>query len=136
MATDAPQIDFISLPAINLELLRAYADASGDYNPIHQDESVARSAGLPGVIAHGMLSAAFISERALQAIEERPEFQGFRLLRFQARFKAMVRPGDLISVGGSIKESGPERVVLELQARNQRGEAVTLGTAEFARLAA
>jgi acyl dehydratase len=34
--------------------LRAYADASGDQNPIHQDEQVARSVGLPDVIAHGM----------------------------------------------------------------------------------
>jgi acyl dehydratase len=36
--------------------LVAYADASGDPNPIHQDEEVARSVGLPGVIAHGMLT--------------------------------------------------------------------------------
>ncbi|MGB3829314.1 MAG: MaoC/PaaZ C-terminal domain-containing protein [Ornithinimicrobium sp.] len=34
--------------------LRDYANASGDQNPIHQDESVARSVGLPDVIAHGM----------------------------------------------------------------------------------
>ncbi len=34
--------------------LVAYAAASGDHNPIHQDEDVARSVGLPGVIAHGM----------------------------------------------------------------------------------
>ena len=36
--------------------LRAYADASGDTNPIHLDEAVARSVGLPDVIAHGMLT--------------------------------------------------------------------------------
>lgn len=36
--------------------LVAYADAAGDPNPIHQDEDVARSVGLPGVIAHGMLT--------------------------------------------------------------------------------
>ena len=36
--------------------LVAYAEASGDPNPIHQDEDVARSVGLPGVIAHGMLT--------------------------------------------------------------------------------
>jgi acyl dehydratase len=35
-----------------------YADASGDQNPIHQDESVASSVGLPGVIAHGMYTMA------------------------------------------------------------------------------
>jgi acyl dehydratase len=35
-----------------------YADASGDHNPIHQDEQVARAVGLPGVIAHGMYTMA------------------------------------------------------------------------------
>ena len=35
-----------------------YAAASGDHNPIHQDEAVARSVGLPGVIAHGMYTMA------------------------------------------------------------------------------
>jgi acyl dehydratase len=38
--------------------LVAYAEASGDHNPIHQDEEVARSVGLPGVIAHGMYTMA------------------------------------------------------------------------------
>ena len=46
--------------------LIAYADASGDHNPIHQDESVALSVGLPGVIAHGMytlaLAARYVDE--------------------------------------------------------------------------
>ena len=36
--------------------LVAYAHASGDMNPIHQDETVAKSVGLPDVIAHGMLT--------------------------------------------------------------------------------
>jgi acyl dehydratase len=38
--------------------LVAYAAASGDHNPIHQDEAVATSVGLPGVIAHGMYTLA------------------------------------------------------------------------------
>ena len=37
-----------------------YAAASGDHNPIHQDEDVARSVGLPGVIAHGMYTLALV----------------------------------------------------------------------------
>ena len=40
--------------------LVAYASASGDHNPIHQDEEVARSVGLPGVIAHGMYTLAVV----------------------------------------------------------------------------
>ncbi|QCX28633.1 MaoC/PaaZ C-terminal domain-containing protein [Nocardioides jishulii] len=41
--------------------LRAYADASGDHNPIHLDEAVALSVGLPGVIAHGMYTMALMA---------------------------------------------------------------------------
>ena len=46
--------------------LRAYAAASGDDNPIHQDEAVARAVGLPGVIAHGMVTLAL----AARAVED------------------------------------------------------------------
>ena len=41
-------------------MLKAYADASGDHNPIHQDEAFAVSVGLPNVIAHGMLTMALV----------------------------------------------------------------------------
>ncbi|MGI8900363.1 MAG: MaoC/PaaZ C-terminal domain-containing protein [Nocardioides sp.] len=43
-----------------------YAAASGDQNPIHQDDEVARSVGLPGVIAHGMYTMA-LAGRAVEA---------------------------------------------------------------------
>lgn len=46
--------------AITRADLVAYAGASGDQNPIHQDEEVARSVGLPGVIAHGMYTLALV----------------------------------------------------------------------------
>jgi acyl dehydratase len=57
----------VSLEAVSLEPrsytvtradLAAYAESSGDHNPIHQDDEVARSVGLPGVIAHGMYTMA------------------------------------------------------------------------------
>jgi acyl dehydratase len=47
---------------INRALLKRYADASGDQNPIHQDEAFAKSVGLPDVIAHGMLSMALVGK--------------------------------------------------------------------------
>ena len=43
-------------------LLKAYADASGDQNPIHQSEEFALSVGLPNVIAHGMLTMALVGK--------------------------------------------------------------------------
>ena len=56
----------ITLPervfTITRELLKAYADASGDQNPIHQNEEFALSVGLPNVIAHGMLTMALVGK--------------------------------------------------------------------------
>ncbi len=43
-------------------MLKAYADASGDQNPIHQNEEFALSVGLPNVIAHGMLTMALVGK--------------------------------------------------------------------------
>lgn len=47
---------------LDRELLKAYADASGDQNPIHQNEEVALSVGLPNVISHGMLTMALVGK--------------------------------------------------------------------------
>jgi acyl dehydratase len=47
---------------VNRALLKLYADASGDQNPIHQDETFAKSVGLPDVIAHGMLTMALVGK--------------------------------------------------------------------------
>jgi acyl dehydratase len=54
MGTPLPPVTY---PVTRADLL-AYAAASGDHNPIHSDEEVARSVGLPGVIAHGMFTLA------------------------------------------------------------------------------
>jgi acyl dehydratase len=47
---------------LDREMLKAYADASGDHNPIHQNEEFAVSVGLPNVIAHGMLTMALVGK--------------------------------------------------------------------------
>src|SRR2546422_7035143 len=47
-------------PIEQIQLTR-YAGASGDFNPIHQDEAFARAAGMGGVFAHGMLSMGFVA---------------------------------------------------------------------------
>ena len=47
---------------IDRALLLAYANASGDQNPIHQNEELALSVGLPNVIAHGMLTMALVGK--------------------------------------------------------------------------
>ena len=68
-----------------------YAPASGDPMPIHLDEEVAKAAGLPGIIAHGMCTMAFASWAVLTEVAGS---EVDRLKRFAVRFSKMVIPGD------------------------------------------
>jgi acyl dehydratase len=74
----------MSLPTQVFTVTRAdlvrYAEASGDHNPIHQDDDVARSVGLPGVIAHGMYTMA-LAARAVATW-----FPGSEVVSFGCKF--------------------------------------------------
>jgi acyl dehydratase len=106
---------------VTVEQIRQYAEASGDRNPIHLDESFARSAGLPGVIAHGMLTMAFANQMVTDWLGDRA-----LLKRLQGRFAGMVLPGDEVTCSGSVASKNGEtrRVVINLVVTNQRGERV------------
>ena len=121
----APQL----MAVIQLEMLKKFAQASGDQNPIHQDEAVAKSMGLKGVIAHGMLISSLVLSRALTAIEKTPELQGKKISKTHTRFRAMTFLGDEISVGGTWEPiSGGFK--LDLLAKNQRDETVLTASIE------
>lgn len=107
---------------ITLDWLKEFARVSGDYNPIHQDEAVAKSMGLPGVIAHGMLTASLLHSRANEAILDDRNLRGFRIGASETRFRAMTFLGDEISIGGQWQVTGSNELKLDLQARNQKGE--------------
>lgn len=83
------------------DLIR-YAAASGDHNPIHQDEDVARSVGLPGVIAHGMYTMAL----AAQAVDA--WFPGAEVVSLGCKFTNPVvvpRDGGVdVEIAGEAKE--------------------------------
>jgi acyl dehydratase len=82
--------------------LVAYAEASGDHNPIHQDEDVARSVGLPGVIAHGMYTLAL----AARYVDEQLGEPG-RIVRIGAKFTRPVvvpREGTEVVVAGERRD--------------------------------
>jgi acyl dehydratase len=119
-------------PAITREQLVAYAEASGDHNPIHLNDDFARMAGLDGVIAHGMLSMGFLGQFVsgwMGTLEGHPT-----LARLKVRFSAMVKPGDVLTCKGTIKRierrEGHTHLTLDMWAENQRGERVTGGDAE------
>ena len=80
-------------PITRLQLIK-YAGASGDYNPIHLVDEAAEEAGLPRVIAHGMLIAAMISRLFSPYLE-----YGY-VKEFNARFSGMVYVGNELMVGG------------------------------------
>src|SRR5947209_1750884 len=117
-------------PPIELSQLRRYAEPSGDYNPIHLDEEVARRVGLDGIIAHGMLSMAFLGQFISQQIEDSPEA---RVEHLKVRFTSMVRLGDVLTCHGIIKDrvsrDSYESTTVECWAQNQKGEKVTVGEA-------
>ena len=114
-------------PITKLQLVK-YAGASGDYNLIHTDDETARAVGLEGVIAHGMLSMAFLGEYLCWL--SGPE----SIRRVSARFVEMVRPGDILTCRGRVKQrtttDGGTRLELEVWTENQRAERVTVGDAE------
>ena len=119
--------DLRKSPITKLQLVK-YAGASGDFNLIHTDDETARTVGLDGVIAHGMLSMAFLGEYLCWLAG--PE----SVRRLSVRFNEMVRPGDTLTCRGRVKErttgTAGSRLQLEVWAENQRAERVTVGDAE------
>ena len=99
-ATAGDTIGPVTVP-VGRETLVAYANASGDQNPIHQDEDFAKSVGLPDVIAHGMWTMG-----ASGAVVEEWAGDGGRVVEFGTRFtKPVVVPqgGSQIEVRGVVK---------------------------------
>jgi acyl dehydratase len=96
-------------------LLKAYADASGDQNPIHQNEEFAVSVGLPNVIAHGMLTMALVGKYV-------SDFAGgsANVLEYSARFiKPVIVPnGEKVdlTVSATVSEVMDGKISLTLSA--------------------
>jgi len=106
------------------EQIAAYARASGDMNPIHTDEKFAKSVGLPGVIAHGMLQMSIATVVAGKAAGGAQ-----KLRRVSCRFAGMVQPGDTVTFSAEETEE-PGKLVLK--ATNQHGDTIlTKGVAEY-----
>ena len=114
----------IKFPPISQDQLVAYSKASGDPNLIHLDPEVAKSSGLPGVIAHGMLVAGMVSERARKFMLESFSNASVRVENMQIRFKAMTLLGDELTISGTATQPDLKRVHLSLEAHSPRGEVV------------
>ena len=114
---------------ITQEKIDLYAEASGDFNPIHIDESFATQTPLGGTIAHGMLILAYISELMTQAFGINWISGG----NLSIRFKAPARPGDTVTVSGKVDtvthENDCTKISCTLNCCNQKDEAIVTGGA-------
>jgi len=100
---------------IDRSMLKSYADASGDQNPIHQNEEFAVSVGLPNVIAHGMLTMALVGKY----VSDFASGAG-QVLEFGARFtKPVIVPaGEKVdlTVSATVSEIVDGKISLTLSA--------------------
>ena len=117
--------------SITQERVNGYAEAAGDFNPIHLDREFAAGTRFGRTIAHGMLVAASISEMMTSNFGLDWHASG----RMKLRFKAPVFPGDTATAYGEVKavsdaESGRE-VVCTVGVRRQTGEEAIGGEARL-----
>ena len=117
-------------PPLTREQLALHADASNDRNPIHTDVAYARAVGLPDVVAHGMLSMAWLGRLVTNWAPQRD------LREFSARFSAITHVGERIVCTGRITEKierDGERIVrIAVTAANEAGEVKVSGDAYLA----
>ena len=92
---------------ITMGQIRMYADASGDYNPIHIDEEFGKNSQFGRNIGHGMMAAASISELMAESFGTAWYDTG----KMKMRFRSPVYPGDEIQTSGQVKklEDTPNR---------------------------
>lgn len=110
----------------------AYAEASGDHNPIHLDADFARAVGLPGTIAHGLLEMGILAEAISRWAG------GSRQLRsLEVRFSKPLQAGETITCTGKViaVDTGAGIATLEVEAQSDRGERVLTNGRATVRLA-
>ena len=109
------------------ELIRKFADVSGDYNPIHLDEEAAKKTRFGKRIAHGMLSGAFISAVLGYEFSERR----IVYLSQTLKFTAPVFIGDTVTATATVTyiREGKPIVTLDTICTNQNGDTLVKGEA-------
>jgi acyl dehydratase len=97
--------------------VRAYADASGDQNPLHQRDEVARAAGFDGIIAHGMFTMGHMAACVVAWAGEADAVS-----HISAQFRATVSMGQEIVAGGRVRavDPGARTATLELWVSSER----------------
>ena len=104
-------------PPLTRTMFVRYAGASGDFNPMHHDDTIATQVGNPSVFGHGMLSMG-LAARVLK------DWFGPEAIRtLQVRFSKQVWPGDVLTATATVtaKHDAGNLVDLDLVVQNQAG---------------
>ena len=117
-------------PALTRTMFVKYAGASGDFNPMHHDDTIASQVGNPSVFGHGMLTM------GLAARVVKDWFGPEAIRRLQVRFAKQVWPGDVLTatakVTGTREENGEQVADLDITVVNQDGVQSIVGQATAA----
>ena len=100
-----------------------YAGASGDFNPLHHDDTFAQKAGYPTVFAHGMLSMGLTGTFLTDWLGVE------RLTKFGVRFTKQVFPGDTLTAKAEVTGIEDGLATIRMVTTNQNGESVVEGSA-------
>jgi len=103
-----------------------YAGASGDFVPLHYDQTFVEAAGIPTVFAQGMLTAGLLSHCLTDYVG------AGNVRKFKVRFATRVWPGDTLTCRGKItnklEQNGEKLIEGEVEVVNQKGEAAVRGS--------
>ncbi len=114
---------------VTMDMIKSYATASNDHNPIHLDSAEARDAGLPDVIAHGMLSMGVLSRLVTGCAP------ASAIREIQARFISMVGIGAVLHCSAWVValtlDGDSTRLEVGLSARDGKGKEFTTGAAKI-----
>jgi acyl dehydratase len=120
----------LASPAIDRDVLRLFADASGDHNPVHIDKHFAMNAGLPDVIAHGMLGMAWLGRMVTNSVPQA------KVRSLSGRFLGITHLGSTLTCRGRVtelfQEAGEPRARLHIEAVDQTGDVKISGEAVVA----
>jgi acyl dehydratase len=120
---EEPQHEIVYTEAtkVDEDQTHRYAEASGDHNPIHLDENIAKMAGLPGIINHGMCTMAIAVKGAVDGLAGGDPT---RIKRVAVRFSKPVFPGEEITTKFWVEGSSGDTKTYGFETYNPDGAAV------------
>ena len=101
-----------------------YAGAQGDFYEIHYDQAYAKSVGLPGVILHGLLKAAFLGQLVTDWLSDEGSLESF-----EVSYRGIDQPGHPYRCRGKVTRVDGDKAELEVWGEDETGKRTTVGTA-------